>query len=250
MFTHSLPRIFALGIQSFAVAALLVGVTGCGDDRDPIPPLDPAAAGREYYPLAIGRFWEYDVEEHHWNFNRDSVVRFQLRERVDTVYEGATGELNYRIVRSLRTDSLAVWRDDSSAAVVLTSDLVHRTFANRPTVELMFPVMEGKSWNPNLFNASDSSSRTYTNVGQAKTLPSGRAFAKTLRVADEANITAVERNESESTYAWNVGKVYRRYMRLDYCNQSDANLGLCMIGTGYIVRGTDRTEQLRNWGPR
>ena len=248
MLFRSLPH--AVAAQKFVLLAL-IGILGssCTADRDPISPLDPAT-GRAYYPLAVGRFWEYDVEEHHWNYNRDSVIRFQVRERVDTTYNGATGELNYRLVRARRADANATWRDDSAVAIVLTPSLVHRTFANRPTIELVFPVVEGRSWNPNLFNAADSTSRTYSRVGQAQTLATGLVFPQTLRVADEANVTAVGRSESEAVYAWNVGRIYQRHTRLDYCNQTDVTAGLCQIGTGYIVRGTERIEQLRTWGPR
>jgi hypothetical protein len=241
-------RFSILRFPALAAALLLGGATACTEDRDPILPPDAAAAGREYYPMATGRFWEYDVEEHRWELNLDSVVRFQLRERVDTVYTGATGETTYRIVRSRRADSLAVWRDDSAAAVIVRTDLIHRTFANQPTLELLFPIAEGKQWNPNLFNAADSTFRMYSSVGQSFTMPNQRAFAKTVLVTDEANVTAVERKETQTRYAWDVGRVYRHRINLSYCNQSDVNQGLCMIGTNYIVRGTERIEQLRKWG--
>jgi hypothetical protein len=230
-------------------AGLLL-MAGCRKEQDPIQPPSSAVAGKEYYPLAVGRYWEYDVVDHYWQYNVDSVVRYQLRERVDTVYTGATGEINFRIVRSLRSDSTNVWRDDSTAAVVLTPELVRRTFSNVPTLSLLFPVEEGRYWNPNLFNASDSTTRRYERVGQSLTLGNGRRFDKTIQVVDEALISEVERREQSAAYAWNVGCIYRKRRVLDYCNQNEVGQGLCQIGTGYIVRGAEREEQLRAWGPR
>ena len=233
-----------------ACALGLVVLTGCRDERAPELPPGPEAAGREYFPIAVGRFWEYDVEEHIWNYDRDSVAYFQLQERVDTVYRGATGELTYHLIRSRRADSLANWRDDSTTAIVLTADIVRRQTDNLPTIELLFPVREGKSWNPNLFNALDSSVRAYSQLGLARTLPGGRRFARTVRVVDEPQISQVKRAEQEATYAWNIGRVYRFRRSLSYCNVIQVQEGRCQLGDGYIVRGFSRQEQLRKWGTR
>ena len=224
--------------------------TACAEDRASVDPPGPELDGREYFPMAVGRFWVYDVVEHHWDFNRDSVSRQQFRERVDTVYQSPTGEITYRLVRSRRADSLAVWRDDSASAVILTADLVRRHTANRSVIELLFPVRAGKTWNPNLFNDQDSTVRTYGAVGAAWALPAGQQFAKTLRVTDEPQISEVFRREQESVYAWGIGCIYRRRVILDYCNQQQVTEGRCQLGSGYIVRGSTREEQLRNWGPR
>lgn len=230
--------------------ALLVALGGCRDERDPILPPGPDAAGREYFPLAVGQFWEYDVEEHHWDLNVDSVARFQFRERVDTVFQGATGELNYRIVRSRRADSTSVWLDDSATAVVLSSALVRRTTANVPTIELLFPVADGKGWNPNLFNSADSTRRSYARVGSEMTLANGQHFPRTVQVADEPLINAVKHHEVEAAYAWDIGCVYRHRKRLEFCNTDEVSQGLCQLGSNFIVRGSEREEQLRAWGPR
>ena len=230
--------------------ATVLSTSSCREDRDAVLPPGPEAAGREYYPLAVGRFWEYDVEEHYWNYDRDSTVQFQFRERVDTVFLGATGETTYRIVRARRVDSLGTWRDDSVMAVVLTPELVRRTVANVPSIELLFPVREGKTWNPNLFNDRDSTVRAYAQLGAARTLPGGRRFERTLRVVDESLISDVQRREHEATYAWDIGCVYRHRRLLDYCNTPQVTEGRCQLGSGYIVRGFTREEQLRAWGPR
>ncbi len=240
------PKTRRWGLAASAALALLLG---CGEDQSAIQPPDPTVTGREYYPMAVDRFWIYDVVDHYWQFNVDSTVRYQVREEVDTIYQGATGEINYRIVRSRRADSTAVWRDDSTSAIVLTSNLVRRTYANVPTLALLFPIQEGRSWNPGIFTP-DSSSRRYERVGQPMTLSTGRQFAQTVQVVDEPMISEVERKEQSAAYAWNVGCVYRHRVIFEYCNQNEAGQGICQIGTGFIARGFEREEQLRAWGPR
>ncbi len=242
---------FASLLRPLLVVGLGFSVlVGCRDERDTVVPPGPEAAGREYYPMAVNRYWEYDVEEHYWDYNLDSAVHLQFRETVDTMYVGAADELTYRIVRARRSDSLSIWRDDSAWAVVVTPDLVHRTVGNVPTVELLFPVREGKSWNLNLFSATDSTVRAYDRVGTNLTLPNGRRFDRTLHVFDDLERSDVHHRERESVYAWDVGCVSRHLQLLDYCNQPQVLEGRCQLGSGYIVRGFTRDEQLRAWGTR
>ncbi len=221
-------------------------VAGCREDRDPVPPPDPSVAGREYSPVVVGQWREYAVTDHRWQANVDSVKRYLVRERVDTVFTGATGEINYRVVRARRPDSLQVWRDDSTYALILNANELHRTYANRPVLELLFPMREGKSWNPNLYNAADSSSRAYLNLGQPFTQPNGRRFERAVRVLDQPDVSLIRRRELEQVYAWGIGPVYRHRVVIDFCN-GDPD---CQLGTGYIVRGLEREEQLIKFGGR
>lgn len=245
-------RFFALTRFVLLLAGVAIVAGGCSDERDPIPPPGPEADGREYYPMEVGRFWEYEVVEHHWDFNTDSASTYRIREEVDTVYTGAAGERVFHLVRYRQNgaDTLSVWRPDSARDIVLTAALVRRTANNVPTVELRFPVREGRGWDPNAYNAGDSTQRAYSAVDRPVTLQNGRTFERTLRVVDEPQVSAVENRQQESVYAWNLGCVYRRRTVLDYCNQSEVNQGLCQLGSGYIVRGSEREEQLRRWGRR
>lgn len=231
---------------------LLLGlaVAACTDTPDVPPTPTDAEVGRDFLPVAIGNFWVYDVKEVTWDFNDSTVERYQLRERVDTIYRGATGELNYRIVRARRFDDGTPWRDDTAFALILTPQLVRRTFANLPTVELIFPVREGRVWNPNLFNALDSTDRTYEGLDQPLTLPAGTTYPRTVRVRDLGEDNLYYRRQTVSTYARAVGRISRVARALDFCQLTDSlNVG-CVTGPGYIVRGHEREEYLREYGPR
>lgn len=233
-----------------AVGALLFTVA-CREDRDPILPPGAELDGREYYPVGVGQFREYDVVDHYWQYNADSVVNYQMREEIDTVFTGAGGELTYRIKRSQRLDSTANWRPDSAMMVVADKQFIRHTSSNVPMLEMIFPIREGKAWNPSQLNEREpvATARHYEGVGQAFTT-NGQQFAKTVRVVDEPLESILGLRKQQAVYAWNIGRVYRKRQVLDYCNQSDVDQGRCQLGTGYIVRGFEREEQLRNWGPR
>lgn len=233
--------------------ALLLLIGSLGACERPTTPPDPpsdAALGRDFLPVEVGRFWEYDVTEVQWNFNDSSVARYQLRERVDTVYAGADGEPTYRVVRARRATAGGQWRDEAVFALVRTTQLVRRTLANIPTVELMFPVREGLTWNPNLFNDLDSTERRYTDLDQPLALPDGRQFARTVRVVDMGEDNLINRREDVSVYARSVGRVRRVHRALEFCQENDIPSTGCSPGPGYIVRGNEREETLRDYGPR
>lgn len=243
---------------SIAILAALTGIaSACRPERDPIPPPDDAALGRDFYPVAVGKFWVYDVEDHTWDLNNDSVERYQVRERVDTVYRGAAGETTYRLVRSRRPDSQSVWRDDSVFALVVTPQAVRRTFANVPTLDLVFPIREGVSWNPNQLNAADSLVRTYRDVDQPLVLtePATR-YEKTLLVLDEGEDNPLFLRAQQARYARGIGRIERSRRHLDFCNTNEEQRRLCVVanllpnGQYYIARGTERHEVLRDYGPR
>ena len=247
-----LTRLSRFSFRRPALVLLLLGgwLAACKDTLDTPPAPTDAEQGRDFQPVAVGSFWIYDVTETYWNFNRDSVVRYQLRERVDTVFRGATDDVNYRIVRARRADSSSTWRDDSSFSLVITPRLVRRTFANQPTVELVFPVREGSAWNPNLFNSLDSTSRTYANFDQPTTLPGGRTLARTVQVRDAGEDNIFYRREHSSTYARAIGRISRVARSLDFCQLNDSINTGCSTGPGYIVRGQEREEYLLDYGPR
>ena len=236
--------------RGLALLLLAGAVAACDPAPDgPVAPTD-TVTGRDFLPVTVGQFWIYDVQEVHWNFNDSAVTRYQFRERVDTLYIGADGAPTFRVVRARRADALSQWRDDTAFALVLTPQLVRRTLANRPTVELVFPVRDGQSWNPNLFNSLDSTERRYVDFDQPLALPNGQQFAQTVRVVDLGEDNLIKRRDAHSAYARGVGRVSRVQRTLEFCQENDFPSTGCTPGSGYIVRGEEREEYLREYGPR
>jgi hypothetical protein len=238
---------------AFSTLVLAIGLAAslCGCRRDPdLPPaLTDEQVGRDYFPFELGYFWVYDVEDHTWDLNVDSIQRYQLRERVDTVYLGASGEKTYRMVRSKRLNALDTWRDDSVFSLVITPQAIRRTANNVPTLELIFPVREGAFWNPNALSARDSIDRTYGPLDQPRTLPNGQAFARTIDVIDSGEDNVYFLREQRSAYARQIGRISRIRRTYDYCQEFDERNVGCTAGAGdFIVRGFERYEYLREYG--
>ncbi len=244
--TKRLPRLRRKGLALLALAASLAS---CDRSTEPPTPVSDAALGRDFLPVSVGRFWVYDVTERVWNFNSDSVTRFQLRERIDTIFTGADGEPTYRVISARRPDAASPWIEDTAFALVVTPQIVRRTQANRPILELLFPVKEGLVWNPNLFNALVPTDRQYAKLDQSVTLPTGQQFARTVRVEDAGENNLFYLRESVSTYARSVGRISRERRTLDFCQYNDSVSNGCTTGPGFIVRGNERLEYLTEYGP-
>ncbi len=58
------------------------------------------------------------------------------------------------------------------------------------------------------------------------------------------------RRETLSVYAREVGRVRRVRRALDFCQYNDSLTTGCPVGPGYIIRGQEREETLREYGPR
>lgn len=214
------PARVLLGLLTSAVV-----LAGCSDG-------DPAAApelGREYYPLQVGAYRIYDVADTTYtNFNA-VAQRYQFKEKDSTLVTDAAGLPAYQVVRYRRASAAEKWKFDSLLVVTPTDRTIQLQRSNRRTVELVFPVREGRIWNQNAFNSQDTivaENRQYSRTGQPFTYTNGaRQFsydqtitASNLLGRGEVNLYyATVRRE---VYAKGIGLVYRVRRDLAFCDNS------------------------------
>ena len=228
--------------------AFLAVFSGCDKDDAPERP----APGYDYYPLAIGRYWEYDVEELRYidKYKTDSPTeekRYQLREEIDTTGTDLTGQTYFRILRSSRPDSTAEWKQDSIYTVKRLPSRLERYEQNKRVIKLAFPVLEGKKWSADTLSHtldtlfSEQVQFRYRDVGKPMTV-GGKSFETTLRVMQAAEVNAVEEIDSHEIYAKGVGMAFKRYKRYQ-----SAGAGL-NLNEDFIQQGVDRTYTLTRYG--
>src|SRR5436190_1792859 len=91
---------------------------GCTEKEE----LNDMTAGKTYYPMAIGDYRIYNVSHTRWENNAVKYSdTFQIRERVDTLFNNLAGEATYKIIRSKRPTSSDAWVDDSVITVTLSN---------------------------------------------------------------------------------------------------------------------------------
>ena len=244
-----------------AVFTLAMGAVGCSEKTEPGPD-----RGLDFYPVAVGRYWVYAVADSSWsqaNQNQPTstvtVANFQFRETVTEVFSDAAGQPAYRLVRARRPTPTGVWTNDS---VYTLSPSVHSVILNRDnrrTLELIFPVQDGKLWNFNAFNNNTNDTvtaetRRYRNVGQPFTTRTGsvsQTYSSTLTTTNEGTAKAEDLyyvRTYRQVFAKGIGPVLRQRRRFDNFYLPSGQT-VTFYPHAYFF-GFSRTETLVEYGPR
>ncbi|UOQ77231.1 hypothetical protein MUN84_00350 [Hymenobacter sp. 5516J-16] len=176
-----------------------------------------------------GAYRIYDVIDTAYQANVPTVSRFQFREQVDTALEpDATGQPVYRVIRSRRTLATDPWKIDSVITVAVKGQALTEQRNNRRTVELVFPVQEGKTWNINAFNTLDSLTvvnRFYVGANQPFRITRGGQtyqYDQTITTVNDLaqDVNAAYTTVLRTTFARGIGPVYR--VRRRFISRCDA----------------------------
>ncbi|MGB3780695.1 MAG: hypothetical protein WA960_20185, partial [Tunicatimonas sp.] len=133
----------------------LVFLFGCAsDENSSFNPAFDETLGAQYYPLTVGRYSVYEVEDIRYTV-RDGIdtSRYQLRERVADSWTGAGGEIIYSLERYTRDlpdndwqlDSVWTARKNEQAVVVVENNVAY--------TKLVFPFRDALEWNGNALNS-------------------------------------------------------------------------------------------------
>ncbi|WP_216726191.1 hypothetical protein [Hymenobacter siberiensis] len=214
---------------ALAAGALAMGFGGCKNTVEALPD-----AGLGYYPVAVGNYWIYAVSDTTWSRANGqgsqvtpsvpTVSAFQFKETIASAFADAAGKTSYRLVRSKRLTAAAAWVDDSVFTLSPSAQSVILNRDNRRTLELIFPVREGRLWNFNAYNNNSADTvtaetRRYRRVGEpfstaangtSKTYPATATTTNEgLAQADDAYYV----NTYQQVFAKGVGPVFRRKRR-------------------------------------
>ncbi len=253
-------KIAALLAVLLVVAAAL-SLAGCRDKSVPAP-----ATGIDYYPVTVGNFWLYAVADTTWSQatpTKASVATasaYQFRETITEVFADAAGLPAYRLVRSKLVPPATTWRDDSVFVLSATPRAVILNRNNIRTVELIFPVREGRSWNFNAYNNNFNDTiiaetRHYSRVGQPFVTGGSPVVTYPVTLTTTNTGTAAESSllrqlSYQQVFAQGVGPVFRRRAYFLNYNYTDPTTGNQIYVPGSYFSGFTRRETLLDYGPR
>jgi len=244
-----------------AVLALLA-LAGC--ETTYLPVSDP---GLDYFPLEAGTYRIYNVTDSMYNRSiLQPVMRYQIRESIASTdgFTDAAGNRSYRVVRSKRVPAVSMtWQPDSVYVLSGNAQTVTLVKDNRRTVELVFPVLEGNTWNMHAYNNNGGDtissvnrrsqalgqpfSTTTTTVGTST--PITMSYPQTVTV-DDTGDEYTANNECElrsyrQVFAKGVGPVLRYRRSFSF---ADPSMGICNRSAGRTYFGNSRTEVLVEYG--
>lgn len=149
-----LIKIFFMSVRLafFFLIVLPALFSACRDNQvEDITP-DP---GYDYFPLEVGRMWEYEVDSIIYDpsatgTNVDSFRTYVREQITDTLLDGA-GNVLYRAERYSRRSDTLPWRAEKVFTLSREGRRAFRTEDNLRFIKLVFPAGVGKSWDGNAF---------------------------------------------------------------------------------------------------
>lgn len=201
--------------------------------------------GYQYYPLNIGDFRIYNVQEINFTLlHGGDTNNFQLKEVIHDYHQQKEGDTSYYLYRYSRNiDTQEDWKLDSVWTVRKDARRVVVVENNVPYIKLVFPFSEGLSWDANGMNAEEESFYTIASLNETFQQEEIN-FDASLKVIERNNMdTVIQERYSEAIYAPGVGLVFKELRYIDYCATSVECLGL-----GIIEGGRKYVQLLKEYG--
>ncbi len=213
----------------------------------------------DYYPLQVGNYVTYQLDSTVFiNFGqRDTVIKYQVQDRVDAQITDNTGRTAFRIIRFIRKNENQDWSPDNTFMAVQTENSIEFIENNLRFIKLKLPVTEGYSWKGNSYIDTYSFSSgvryldgweyTYDSVNVPLTL-GNVTVDSTIKVAqideflgEDPQVPGAiygEKNYSVEKYAKGIGLVFKEFIHWEY-NGAQPGSNAFYVGYGVRMSMTD-----------
>ncbi|MEO6328111.1 MAG: hypothetical protein ABIO55_04230 [Ginsengibacter sp.] len=209
----------------------------------------------EYYPLQLGKYITYQLDSTVFlAFGvRDTIIKYQVQDRVDAQITDNNGKPAYRIIRFIRKNANQAWSPAGSTFMVVPSDnSVEFIEDNLKYIKLKRPVTEGFTWKGNAYiDASSINSEVrylddwdYTYDSLNIPLQLGNVVIdSTITVSQRDEFLGqdpklpgtqyAEKNYGVEKYAKGIGLVFKEFIHWEY---QGAHPPVDATYTGYGVK--------------
>ena len=206
----------------FSIICLSGLIWSCSTETES---LDDSTFGYQYYPLAIGKVWEYRMDsilfDTIFRATKDTTISYYKEEIKDTV-RSTSGELLFKIDIFHKNDSLAAWNLIGSSFILKDPYQLTKIENGLRFIKLIFPIAKNRSWNGNSqvnektvikirgeeFEAYRNWSYFYNKINQEATILN-KAYTKVLEVQEADDENLAEKRSSYAKYAEGIGHIYK-----------------------------------------
>lgn len=215
--------------------ALMISFFACQQDE---PEADPVAVGFNFFPLAVGDFQVYEVEEVTHSSQGAVTGNFQRRVEVVDSFQNQTGTVTYVLHEFRRETDAQEWEFVATNSARRTPFQGILNEGNVPVLKLSFPISAGKMWDSNALNGFESDLFEMDSLFVPYITARGMLIPETLTVIQENNQDfTVNLERDHEIYGLNIGLVYSENIDLSFCIE-EACLGQQIIEEGREVRQT------------
>jgi hypothetical protein len=179
--------------------------------------LDQDRLGLEYFPLEVGQYRIYDVDEIIYNISSFDTLKYELRESVVDSFENSEGSTTYTIRREKRLNDQVAWDLDSVWSARKTNSIAISVENNISLVKMVFPVENGTSWDGNIFNSSGERLFTYDLNVAPITIGSDEFTDLVKVIQSDIPENIVNQDQRFEIYATGIGLVGKNGIMLTFC---------------------------------
>jgi len=191
----------------------------------------------DYFPLQVGKYITYELDSTLFiNFGqKDTIISYQVQDRVDAQIMDNLGRPAYRIYRFIRKDTSQDWVQNNTFLAVPTSKSLEYIENNLRFLKIEIPVKQDFSWKGNSYidtysiNSDlkylDDWDYIYDSIDVPLTINS-LTIDSTVKVSerdeflgdDPSNPATVfaEKTYSIEKYGKGVGLIYREFLHWEY----------------------------------
>ena len=188
--------------------------------------------GYHYFPLDVGDFRIYDVEESRFTVLGEEQLSYELKEYVADSGLNASDNLYYILHRSTRINDTDSWNLDSIWTAQKTTSIGILFENNRPFVKMSFPDAQGIFWDGNSMNTNGNETYQYE-LDIADTILFDTPFEKIVKVVQNDRSDAIGVNDRAEFFAPNVGLILKTSTVLNYCQADCKEINEIQSGRTY-----------------
>lgn len=238
--------IMKIGSGVFLVFLLLV--ISCSEN-EPVQP----DSGLDYFPLQIGNYSIYQVDETRISQNVETKFSYELKVTIINSAAGSNGAVTYILNREKRNNDSEDWESLDTWSVKIVNNRVIQNEGNVLFVKLIFPPSENLSWDGNKYNNladnneifydGDDTPYIISAVNNPVSLETGFDSQRALTVIqNDRNDIFTGVDERKEIYAKDVGLIYKELKQLKYCTASTC------YGQQKIDQGVIFIQSLKEYG--
>ncbi len=188
--------------------------------------------GYDYFPLEIGKYWEYSVDSILFDTTGMGVVIEEtssfLREEVVDTFRDNKNRLVYTIERFYRPDEMTVWTVQSVSYALLDGTQLEVVDNNLRYIRMVFPLEDGEIWDGNQFIDPTTMitikgelleifkgwNYEIESLGEVDVIDNV-TYDEVLSITQAASENVIELRESSEKYARGIGLIHREMRILD-----------------------------------
>lgn len=231
---NSFIRTFPIRLNSaFYALLLLLGICACNETKE----IGPNELGYDFYPIQIGDYRIYQVEEIKYRISGFDTAEYQIKETIfDSIQ--SRDQVNYLIRRDRRETSLDDWQSDSVWVMTQTPSYLAIAENSINFIKLSFPVIPDAQWDGNGLNSRNEMLYRYQTVSVALIDSIDATDHIRVLIEDVApNVTGVD--QRSEVYARGIGLVSKDYLIQENCTASS-----CGDDLGKVVAGRSLKQVL------